>query len=73
MRGDAVSLEQSVRPNSLQNASIREDHGPSRNTRILDRTQEVAGSSPASSIGRCKKYNERPKISDGCRIARLQG
>jgi hypothetical protein len=51
MGGNPVSLEPRIGSNSLQKRQIRGDHGPSRNPRILDRTQEVAGSSPASSIG----------------------
>jgi hypothetical protein len=43
-------FEQSLRMNSLQNRRIRGDHGLSRKPRILDRTQEVAGSSLASSM-----------------------
>jgi hypothetical protein len=50
MSGNAVPLEQRVRPKSQQNRRIREDHGSSQKPPIMDRTQEVAGSSPASSM-----------------------
>jgi hypothetical protein len=44
-----MSLEQSLESKFLQNEIIHGNRGSDRIPQILDRTQEVAGSSPASS------------------------
>jgi hypothetical protein len=59
MGGSAVPLEQLVAQNCLQKSMMRGDPGPNRKTQILDRTQEVAGSSPASSMKDLQKGHRR--------------
>jgi hypothetical protein len=59
MGGRAVALKQRVALNCLQKRLIRGDPELNRKTRILDRTQEVAGSSPASSMKDLQKVHRR--------------